>query len=122
MCSRQDAKLYLDKVESETEPEIHHHPPSWGLDRLDRFDVVTLNHTNAYPFDGKYHYVFSGQGVRAYVLDTGIRSTHADFADRVSCGFDAFPNGDENTSCIDKVGHGTFMAGVIGGDVYVSGW
>jgi hypothetical protein len=105
---------------------VHDHPTNWGLDRMDRFDLATGTHANASPFDGKYYYSFEGSGVEVFLLDTGVRSTHVDLIgppgipSRVVCGFDAFAVNGTNTSCEDKVGHGTFMAGVIGGIYYVS--
>jgi aqualysin 1 len=103
---------------------IHDHPTNWGLDRMDRFDQKTKTHANAYPFDGKYHYAYDGAGVEVFLLDTGVRSTHLELIgspgipSRVICGFDAFAVNDTDTSCEDKVGHGTFMAGAIGGIYY----
>jgi serine protease len=82
-------------------------PPSWGLDRIDQ---PTL------PFDGNYHYEYSGEGVIAFVVDGGIRLTHEDFGGRASCGFDAYP--EDGGSCSDLVGHGTHVAGTLGGARY----
>jgi subtilisin family serine protease len=49
------------------------------------------------------------------VLDTGIRSTHVDFGGRASAGFDAINDG---TPVNDCQGHGTHVAGTIGGATY----
>jgi subtilisin family serine protease len=103
------------------------HPMNWGLDRMDRFDETTWDPQDGDRFDGKYHYSFKGSGVEVFVLDTGVRSSHMDLMGetlkdtRVICGFDAFAINGTNTSCDDKVGHGTFMAGAIGGEGYVRG-
>jgi len=51
--------------------------PSWGLDRIDQ---------RSRPLDGVYSYDSSGAGVTAYIVDTGIRSTHSDFGGRVAAG------------------------------------
>lgn len=74
----------------------------WGLDRIDQ---------RALPLNTTYVSGGSGAGVTAYVLDTGIASTHADFGGRVAAGFNAFDTG----SSEDCNGHGTHVAGVIGG-------
>lgn len=78
-------------------------PPSWGLDRVDQ---------RARPLDGRYHYDRDGTGVTAYVVDTGIRSDHTEFAGRVGDGFASIHDGNGTEDCF---GHGTHVAGTIGG-------
>ncbi|MFJ2406381.1 S8 family serine peptidase [Streptomyces xanthochromogenes] len=79
-------------------------PPSWGLDRIDQ---------SATAGDGKYSYPDSaGDGVTAYVIDTGVRISHKDFGGRASYGFNAVDNNDKAD---DGNGHGTHVAGTIAG-------
>ncbi|MGW7195874.1 S8 family peptidase [Streptomyces chryseus] len=79
-------------------------PPSWGIDRIDQADTAG---------DSKYSYPDSaGEGVTAYVIDTGVRISHKDFEGRASHGFDAVDNDD---SADDGNGHGTHVAGTIAG-------
>jgi subtilisin family serine protease len=78
-------------------------PPSWGLDRIDQRDL---------PLDGVYRYPNEAPDVTAYVIDTGVRATHADFGGRVRPGYDFVS---DDTDATDGNGHGTFVAGIIGG-------
>ncbi|WP_461026689.1 S8 family peptidase [Streptomyces sparsus] len=80
-------------------------PPSWGLDRIDQPNLP-LNNSYTYPDS-------AGSGVTAYIIDTGIRHSHSDFGGRASFGFDAF-GGNGN----DGNGHGTHVAGTVGGNAY----
>jgi subtilisin family serine protease len=78
----------------------------WGLDRIDE---------RVLPTSTKYRYSTSGDGVTAYVIDTGIRPTHNDFGGRVRLGYDAVGDGQNGVDCN---GHGTHVAGTIGGATY----
>ncbi|MBL1099936.1 S8 family peptidase [Streptomyces coffeae] len=79
-------------------------PPSWGLDRIDQDDTQG---------DKKYTYPdTAGEGVTAYVIDTGVRTSHKDFDGRAKSGFDAIDNDDDAD---DGNGHGTHVAGTIAG-------
>ena len=76
----------------------------WGLDRIDQRDR---------PLNGTYNYNWTGSGVRVYVIDTGIRTTHTQFGGRASAVFDV--NGGNGQDCN---GHGTHVAGTVGGSTY----
>jgi serine protease len=83
--------------------ETQNNPP-WGLDRVDQRDR---------PLNGSYTYDFTGAGVNAYIIDTGIRRTHNDFGERVSPDFfTAISDGQGSSDCN---GHGTHVAGTVGG-------
>ncbi|MEY2939345.1 MAG: hypothetical protein RIS58_332, partial [Actinomycetota bacterium] len=77
--------------------------PPWGLDRIDQRLV---------PLNSRYSYNETGSGVTAYVIDTGIRGDHVDFGGRVTSGYTAIRDSYGTTDCH---GHGTHVAGTIGG-------
>lgn len=84
--------------------------PPWGLDRIDQVST-SLN--------GQYVFNATGSGVTAYVIDTGIRSTHVEFGGRASIAADfvgsEFCNSPGNNDCNS---HGTHVAGTIGGATF----
>jgi len=79
-------------------------PPSWGLDRVDQRNL---------PLNNNYHYDYNGTGVRVYVIDSGIRTTHNDFGGRAVWATDCTAQGQ-----FDPIGHGTHVAGTVGGSAH----
>jgi subtilisin family serine protease len=84
-------------------------PISWGLDRIDDVNL---------PLDQSFTYTNTGAGVTAYVLDTGINTAHLDVVGRAGY----IPNGsngdfvgDGHGSAADCHGHGSHVAGTVGG-------
>ncbi|GAB1646052.1 S8 family peptidase [Krasilnikovia sp. MM14-A1259] len=77
---------------------------TWGLDRVDQA---------ALPLSGTYTYPTTASNVTAYVIDTGILYSHADFGGRATPGYDAV-----GTGGVDCHGHGTHVSGTIGGATY----
>ncbi|HEY6738149.1 MAG TPA: S8 family peptidase [Actinopolymorphaceae bacterium] len=89
-------KIFLDATQS---------PATWGIDRIDQREL---------PLSNSYTYDRTGDGVKAYILDTGIRFSHQDFGGRAVSGFDAIDGG----SADDCHGHGTHVAGTVGSETY----
>jgi subtilisin family serine protease len=83
-------------------------PPSWGLDRVDQRPAA---------LDAYYEYYADGAGVDVYVVDTGIRSTHSDFGGRIDLG-GSFTALDDGYGTEDCNGHGTHVAGIVGGATF----
>jgi subtilisin family serine protease len=80
---------------------------TWGLDRIDQRNLP-LSTTYTYP-------AAAGSGVHAYIIDTGILTTHSQFGTRASSGYDFVDNDSNATDCN---GHGTHVAGTVGGSTY----
>ncbi|MCX7608586.1 MAG: S8 family peptidase, partial [Anaerolineales bacterium] len=81
-------------------------PATWGLDRIDQRSL---------PLNNVYTYNYTGSGVNAYVIDTGILPTHVEFGGRAFVAFDSVGDGQNGIDCN---GHGTHVAGTIGGATY----
>ena len=88
--------------------------PSWGLDRIDQRNL---------PLNNSFTYDNAAPNVVAYMLDTGVRSTHTEFAGRVLQGYNVVPTGaggaaQSSTNTSDCDGHGTYIAGIFAGTTY----
>jgi subtilisin family serine protease len=87
---------------------------TWGIDRIDQ---------RALPLDSTYTYAFTGAGVTAYIIDTGIRYSHREFEGRAVRGWDAYA-ADPTDPLLgydgsgDCDGHGTHVAGTVGGKTF----
>ena len=82
--------------------------PVWNLDRVDQRPRTLSN---------SYSYSYTGAGVTAYVVDTGIRTSHSEFGGRALAmpGWDFVRDGRNGQDCH---GHGTHVAGTIGGNAW----
>jgi subtilisin family serine protease len=79
-------------------------PPSWGIDRVDQRNL---------PLSRSFTYRYTGAGVHAYIIDTGITPGHADFGGRATFDYNGIDT--NNTDCH---GHGTHVAGTVGSATY----
>jgi subtilisin family serine protease len=97
--------LYVEQ-DGEVTASVTQTGATWGLDRIDQ---------RALPLSTTYSYDFDGNGVNAYIIDTGIRKTHAEFGGRA---FDGFSSIDDGRGTDDCAGHGTHVAGTVGGTTW----
>lgn len=95
----EDAEVHLDTTET-----MDANGDPWGLDRVDQ---------RALPLSRTYTFTGSGTGVRAYIIDTGIQTSHPEFGGRASAVFDAFGGNGQ-----DCHGHGTHVAGTVAGATF----
>ncbi|KAI9139479.1 peptidase S8/S53 domain-containing protein [Paraphysoderma sedebokerense] len=91
------------KQQNQPQLDTQSSPKSWGLDRIDQRNL---------PLDNEYLYPKeAGEGVNVYIIDTGIRLDHVEYKGRAVWGATVMPNQPDE----DNNGHGTFVAGVVGG-------
>jgi subtilisin family serine protease len=79
---------------------------TWGLDRIDQRGL---------PLSSSYTYDATGNGVTAYIIDTGILFAHSEFGGRARTGVDEIT---ANGNAADCNGHGTHVSGTVGGSTY----
>eukprot|EP00546_Thalassionema_frauenfeldii_P013475 CAMPEP_0178912310 /NCGR_PEP_ID=MMETSP0786-20121207/10191_1 /TAXON_ID=186022 /ORGANISM="Thalassionema frauenfeldii, Strain CCMP 1798" /LENGTH=233 /DNA_ID=CAMNT_0020584877 /DNA_START=216 /DNA_END=913 /DNA_ORIENTATION=+ len=92
----------VDYIEQDTLVSID---TTWGIDRVDQRDL---------PLNGGFSPSGDGNGVTAYILDTGVQTSHNEFGNRATWGTNTSGDGDDR----DCHGHGTHVAGTVGGSEY----
>ena len=95
-----DERVAFVEQDSYTSAEAVQDSAVWGLDRIDQRGM---------PLDTRYTYATDASNVHAYVIDSGIRTSHTSFGGRATNDFDAVNDGNQ-----DCLGHGTHVAGTIG--------
>src|SRR5215204_2037719 len=103
--SRDERVLFVEE-DSEISVSATQTDAPWNLDRVDQRNM---------PLDTTYGYTQTGAGAHVYILDTGIRITHQEFGGRANVVFDALADGQNGIDCN---GHGTHVAGTVGGSTY----
>ena len=73
----EDDRVAFVEEDSVVEANITQNNPPWGLDRIDQRTGRCST---------TYTYTTTGSGVNAYIIDTGIRRAHTQFAGRASRG------------------------------------
>ncbi|HEX8852601.1 MAG TPA: S8 family peptidase, partial [Pyrinomonadaceae bacterium] len=100
----QDARIAYVEEDGVMTANVTQTGATWGLDRIDQRNR---------PLNGTYNYNFTGAGVHAYIIDTGIRTSHTQFGGRANAVFDAFGGNGQDCN-----GHGTHVAGTVGGSIH----
>lgn len=90
-------------LEIEEDSVMYASEVTWNLDRIDGNGL-----------DGSYKTKFTGAGVKIYVIDTGILTSHSEFGGRASQGKDFTGENDG----VDSHGHGTHVASTAVGTTY----
>ena len=103
---QRDSRVELVEPDGEMTADTTQSGATWGIDRVDQRNL---------PLSGTFTYTATGSGVKAYIIDTGIRFSHTQFGGRAVKGTDTVTSGGSASDCN---GHGTHVAGTVGGSTY----
>jgi phosphodiesterase/alkaline phosphatase D-like protein len=103
---RQDPRVLMIEQDQIMHTTATQNSATWGLDRIDQADL---------PLNNDFNYELDGSGVNAYIIDTGILISHSDFGGRAVNGWDYIDNDADASDCN---GHGTHVAGTVGGTTW----
>ncbi len=99
------AVAYVEQDQRISATDTQTPTPMWGVDRIDQRRL---------PGDFRFTYPTTASNVHAYIVDSGIRTTHTQFAGRATWGTNTTYDGIDT----DCHGHGTHVAGTVGGTDY----
>src|SRR5262249_990810 len=99
----EDPRVKYVEEDSEVSLDTTQSGATWGIDRIDQRNL---------PLNGTYVYNTTASNVHAYIIDTGIHTSHSDFGGRASIGVDEVGDGQNGQDC---AGHGTHVSGTVGG-------
>jgi len=101
---RQNADVAYVEEDQIAQADATQYSATWGIDRIDQ---------RALPLSGSYNYTTTASTVYAYIIDTGLQTSHSEFSGRATNVYDAFGG-----SGADCQGHGTHVGGTVGGVTY----
>jgi len=102
-----DARVsYVEQDSVMRKFEAQRAPASWGLDRIDQASL---------PLDRSYTWSGAGEDVQVFIVDTGARPTHEEFAGRIEKGVNKARDRGDAGDASDCQGHGTHVAGTVAG-------
>jgi subtilisin family serine protease len=110
---RSDPRVAIVEPDQPVQLAATQHDAPWGLARIDQRQNTQ---------DTSYTYDTTGAGVTVYVLDSGLNVNHVDFGGRAVSGWDFIDDdphvGEDCVGWPRTYGHGTHVAGTIGGQTY----